>query len=380
MGPAAKDEQAEVSPVSVLVSSPALRIAVPSPAHPPEQEDAPGESGSAPGVSPKTPVEGLGPSPPAAFVGPPSTPKRKPRPPERLGSLMETKLLMQASRLAEHSNDPSHSEVAAAHRNEQQEVGEALFDFCRLIGRSPQSEVFVARNRKDSGLSAVKRSMHQLTSKAERQRYLHEVEAAISVPWHPNIVQYYRCWQEGGHFYVQTELCEGGSLARALDSLRSQGGRLPERDIWRMLQGISRGLRHLHEHSILHLDVKPDNIFIDANGIFKVGDLGTAVLRKNWEAEAGDGAYMAAELLSSDSNASTASDVYSLGATVLEATILADKHSLPFPQQGKRFMLPSPWSTELRDCIAAMLERNPRRRCALQYCEWMAGYALCKDM
>lgn len=375
-----------VSPVSTLVSSPALRIAVPSPA-PARQEDAAECNGVA--TSPHTPSEAIAASPPAALFGPPATPRRKPRAPERQGSLMETKLLMQATAAVasttRSSNQPSPDDDSPSiavgadteHPDVQdEEVGAAMFDFCRRIGRSTQSEVFVARSRKDSSLSAVKRTLHQLTSKAERRRYLHEVEAAISVPYHANIVRYYRCWQEVGHLYVQMELCEGGSLARALDSLRNQSGRLPERDIWRLLQEISHGLKHLHDHSILHLDVKPDNIFIDSEGTFKLGDLGSAVLRNNWEAEAGDGAYIATELLASDANASHASDVYSLGATALEATTLVNKHSIPFPQSGKRFTLPAPWSTELRDCIGAMLERDPRRRCTLDMVSRMAAHAL----
>lgn len=43
-----------------------------------------------------------------------------------------------------------------------------------------------------------------------------------------------------------------------------------------------QGLRFLHENEVLHLDVKPDNIYRDSEGILKLGDFGLAVLRHQW--------------------------------------------------------------------------------------------------
>lgn len=42
---------------------------------------------------------------------------------------------------------------------------------------------------------------------------MHEMAAVASLPEHPNIVAYYRAWQQAAHFYIQMALCEGGSLA-----------------------------------------------------------------------------------------------------------------------------------------------------------------------
>ncbi len=43
-------------------------------------------------------------------------------------------------------------------------------------------------------------------------RCLREISAVSALPAHPNIVGQYRAWQEGGHFYIQMDLCDGGSL------------------------------------------------------------------------------------------------------------------------------------------------------------------------
>lgn len=53
-----------------------------------------------------------------------------------------------------------------------------------------------------------------------RRRCLHEIQAVASLPEHPNVVGQYRAWQQGGHFYIQMDLCEGGSLAQLLRQVR----------------------------------------------------------------------------------------------------------------------------------------------------------------
>ena len=48
---------------------------------------------------------------------------------------------------------------------------------------------------------------------------MHEMAAVSSLPEHPNIVAYYRAWQQAAHFYIQMALCEGGSLADLLETV-----------------------------------------------------------------------------------------------------------------------------------------------------------------
>ena len=73
-----------------------------------------------------------------------------------------------------------------------------------------------------------------------------------------------------------------------------------------------------HCHGVLHMDVKPENLFLAATGHFKLGEFGLAVRAAacgRWEE--GDGRFVAPELLSRAAPPSAAADVYSLGASVL---------------------------------------------------------------
>lgn len=58
------------------------------------------------------------------------------------------------------------------------------------------------------------------------RRCLHEIQAVAGLPPHPNVVGQYRAWQQGGHFYIQMDLCEGGSLQQLLRQVRTNIVRL----------------------------------------------------------------------------------------------------------------------------------------------------------
>jgi len=63
---------------------------------------------------------------------------------------------------------------------------------------------------------AIKRSKREFRSRNERAEYLREVQLANSMPPHPNVVEYYRAWQDAAFFYVQMELCTGGTLGQLM--------------------------------------------------------------------------------------------------------------------------------------------------------------------
>jgi len=237
--------------------------------------------------------------------------------------------------------------------------GNQAFDFIRVIGHSPTSEVWLVRSKNNGLLSAVKRSLAEFKSRADRDRYLQEVKAAASLPEHPHVVRYFRAWQQERHFYVQQELCEGGSLAAVLRSL-PPGVQLPETDIWRLAAEIADGLAHCHAHGVLHLDVKPGNIFLDAKATAKLGDFGNAYLcGKGWSLEEGDGAYVAPEMLRFDgSAASPAADIFSFGASLFEAAT----GSPPLPGSTAEQCVMPGRSETLHHMLHAMLATKPEAR------------------
>ncbi|XP_043311817.1 membrane-associated tyrosine- and threonine-specific cdc2-inhibitory kinase isoform X3 [Cervus elaphus] len=232
------------------------------------------------------------------------------------------------------------------------------------LGHGSYGEVFKVRSKEDGRLYAVKRSMSPFRGPKDRTRKLAEVGGHEKVGQHPRCVRLEQAWEEGGILYLQTELC-GPSLQQHCEAW---GAGLPEAQVWGYLRDTLLALAHLHGQGLVHLDVKPANIFLGPRGRCKLGDFGLLVelgASGASEAQEGDPRYMAPELL--QGSYGTAADVFSLGLTILE---VACNMELPRGGEGwqrlRQGYLPPEFtaglSSELRSVLVTMLEPDPNLR------------------
>ncbi|XP_059809903.1 membrane-associated tyrosine- and threonine-specific cdc2-inhibitory kinase [Hypanus sabinus] len=246
---------------------------------------------------------------------------------------------------------------------------EQCFQRISQLGRGSFGDVFKVRSRENGRLYAVKRSRRPFRGERDRRRCLAEARRHEGLGPHPNLLTFVRAWEERGQLYIQTELCEGGSLQGQLV------GALPETRVWEVLSDLLCGLGHLHRRGLAHLDVKPANVLLGAGGICKLGDFGLVLPverdgerakdEDEEEAQEGDPRYMAPELL--DGVYGTAADVFSLGMSILD---ISSNLELPRSGEGwqrlRRGYLPpefvSGLSPALRDLLRLMLEPDPRQR------------------
>ena len=193
------------------------------------------------------------------------------------------------------------------------------FDFIRRIGSSQCSEVWLVRHKYNGKLFAVKQRHY--AGKGQRETCAREMRSVADLPPHENIVFYYRAWQEDSYVFTQMEYCEGGTLrsrmAAAAKEAGEGGGGLGCREVLRLASEVAGGLSFLEGQGVLHLDVKPENILLDAEGTYHIADFGLAV-RTGDAWEEGDGRYLAPELLNDDAQATPKADVYSFGAVLYE--------------------------------------------------------------
>ncbi|KAJ3154557.1 hypothetical protein HK101_001613 [Irineochytrium annulatum] len=194
---------------------------------------------------------------------------------------------------------------------------ESNFKPVSKLGRGSFADAFKVQNKADLKLYAVKKSRIPFSGSMDREDKLEEIEIMWLVRDGPQIVKIMNAWEQNGLVYLQMELCERGNLCNYLEE-NCRASPIDEFRIWQTLCEVTMALDHIHALDVMHLDIKPGNIFITASGSLKVGDFGLATrcpVAIGFERE-GDRTYIAPEIL--ESKYGKACDIFSLGLIILE--------------------------------------------------------------
>jgi tetratricopeptide (TPR) repeat protein len=180
------------------------------------------------------------------------------------------------------------------------------------ISRGGMGIIYLARQVRLDRLVAVKRIIAgPLASPTEIERFRTEALAAARLD-HPNIVPIYEVGQVQGQHFYSMKVMEGGSLSDHL----TEWTELPRAAAALMVK-VARAVHHAHQRGILHRDLKPGNVLLDAAGEPHVSDFGLAKRLEDATHSGmvvGTPSYMAPEQAAGHDRLTTAADVYSLGA------------------------------------------------------------------
>jgi len=255
---------------------------------------------------------------------------------------------------------PLHSAVYDT--SKKQSYFQQAFQIETEIGAGYFGTVYRVRSKEDGKVYAVKIARDKYKGPSDRKRKLDEVRKHQFLPPHSNCVRFYQSWEENGRLYLQFELCQG-NLLEFTESRES----VPESVVWNHLVDLLQAIQHLHDHDLVHMDIKPDNIFIGMDGICKLGDFGLVIdlAKSSQENMEGDPKYLAPEVM--QGRFTKACDVFSVGATLLELAC-----DLDLPRGGHlwhdlRSRGPDPaltlaMSAELRRVVELMMIADPDRR------------------
>jgi eukaryotic-like serine/threonine-protein kinase len=208
-------------------------------------------------------------------------------------------------------------------------------------------------------------------------RVLREAQAAARLN-HPGIVTLYEMGEEDGSALLVTELVDGDTLDRL-----SRTGELSDREIGEIAADLCEALDHAHSRSVVHRDIKPQNVLVAESGggvRAKLMDFGVARLTDGAALTApgdvvGTLAYMAPEQAEGRADVGPAADVYSLALMLYEcwtgenphrrATPAATARAIGGRAKPLRRMRPD-LPRELTDVVDACLEPRPTRRPSLE--------------
>ncbi len=193
------------------------------------------------------------------------------------------------------------------------------FELLEELGRGGMGIVYRARDIGTGRIIALKvLQAHHLEVPDLVTRFRSEVRAVTSLD-HPHVLPVHEVGEYEGIPFFSMKLTTGGSLAQRVGDYL---GRPTE--IARLLAKVARGVAHAHERGILHRDLKPGNILLDAAGEPYVCDFGLAKWIEDdrnltiTSAVLGTPHYIAPEQASGQKGLTTAADIYSLGAIVYE--------------------------------------------------------------
>ncbi len=145
------------------------------------------------------------------------------------------------------------------------------------LGRGGMGTVYRARHRESGAAHAVKALRAQSGDEAGQRalaRFTREAEALARVGAHPAIANVHACGRSsgGGLAWMAMELVEGETLSARL----AREGPLPPIEAATLVAALARALQHVHDHGVLHRDVKPDNVLLTIEGRPKLVDFGIA--------------------------------------------------------------------------------------------------------
>ena len=244
-------------------------------------------------------------------------------------------------------------------------------------------KVKLARNKETGEHVAVKIVPRQSTdgehrTLAERERADHSKEirtareaAIVTLVDHPYICGMRDVVRTNYHWYMLFEYVNGGQM---LDYIISHG-RLKEKQARKFGRQIASALDYCHRNSIVHRDLKIENILISKNGDIKIIDFGLSNLfspRNHLKTFCGSLYFAAPELLQAKQYTGPEVDVWSFGIVLYVLVcgkVPFDDQSMPqlHAKIKKGVVEYPPWLTpECRSLIARMLTTNPSERASLQ--------------
>jgi len=244
------------------------------------------------------------------------------------------------------------------------------------IGRGGMGVVYRGKDRRLKRTVAIKVLPPELAFRSEiKTRFLREAETAAQLN-HPNIVDIYAVDEAEGIVFFVMAYITGDNLAKRLHD----HGTLSIEETRRTLRDVADALAYAHERGVIHRDIKPDNILIDAqSGRPMVTDFGIARAVSEGDSRLtatgiaiGTPTYMSPEQAAGERTIDGRSDLYSLGilgyqmlcgqppflANSTPAILVKHISERPIPIEQRRTDVP----TDLARVIMMLLEKDPANR------------------
>ncbi|CAI2360818.1 unnamed protein product [Moneuplotes crassus] len=243
------------------------------------------------------------------------------------------------------------------------------FENLSLLGDGAYSSVYKVKRISDGQIYALKKvKVGNLTDK-EKENALNEVRILASIK-NPCVICYKESFidPDSQSLCLVIEYADDGDLFQKLSSATDG---FEETFIWKVFIQVVRGLKALHDLSIMHRDLKSANVFLNKDGTAKLGDMNVSKLTdlKGLNYTQTGTPYYASPEVWKDRPYSIKSDIWSLGCVLYEMITLkppfrASNMEGLYTKVSKGLYQPIPkkYSTELSNLVRSLLKANPDKR------------------
>ena len=235
-----------------------------------------------------------------------------------------------------------------------------------LVGKGAFSAVYSAVSKLTNVTVALKAVEKSALVDPRRARKLTQEMEILRLTRHPHLVKLYELIETPSHLYFVLEFLSGGTLL----SLVQTTGKLTEKAAKPLFLHICLGLKALHEHSIVHRDIKLDNMLFEES-LAKLCDFGASKAVRAGERlvdRVGTPAYLAPEVVSDRDYEGRPADMWSLGVSLYGLLC----GTLPFKGFNSSalhkaidagvYPLPSELSRPAKDLLSRLLTHDPAKR------------------
>nr|XP_023662032.1 SNF-related serine/threonine-protein kinase [Paramormyrops kingsleyae] len=257
-----------------------------------------------------------------------------------------------------------------------------LYDLDKTLGRGHFAVVKLARHVFTGEQVAVK-VIDKTKLDSVATGHLFQEVRCMKLVQHPNIVRLYEVIDTQTKLYLILELGDGGDM---FDYIMKHEEGLSEELAKRYFAQIVHAISYCHRLHVVHRDLKPENVvFFEKQGLVKLTDFGFSNKfqpGKKLTTSCGSLAYSAPEILLGDEYDAPAVDIWSLGVILFMLVCgqppfqeANDSETLTMIMDCK-YTVPSHISSDCRDLINRMLQRDPKRRASLDKIErhpWLQG-------